>query len=344
MTAERSGIVCVGCVVVDLGKVIDAYPEPNRMALIDELSLSTGGPALNMVVGLAQLEAPFPRLLFGAIGQDPHGDYIRAECERRGIDASGLQILPERATSFTDVMLERDGGRRTMFYYAGTNDHFDATTIEFEDAGAKILHAGAPGTLALMDTPTAAGAGNGWSALLERGREAGLHTNMELVDIPVERTMELVPPCLPHLDSLIINELEAGALTGLSRPTPSADGPVDWATLDEMARRLVGQGVSTMAVIHFPAGCVAATADGTVYRQGSVRVPAAEVRSAVGAGDAFAAGVLYGVHEDWSIEASLRLAVASAAACLRVAHTSEGIKPAEVCLAEADELGYRQTS
>jgi sugar/nucleoside kinase (ribokinase family) len=96
-------------------------------------------------------------------------------------------------------------------------------------------------------------------------------------------------------------------------------------------------------VVHFPAGCVAAAPGGRTWRHGSVRVPRAQVRSTIGAGDAFAAGVILGVHEGWPVERCLRLGAASAAACVRSPYTSDGIMPAQRCLAEADRAGYRPT-
>jgi sugar/nucleoside kinase (ribokinase family) len=154
---------------------------------------------------------------------------------------------------------------------------------------------------------------------------------------------QLVGPCLPYVDSLIINELEAGALTGMSAPVPTADGPVDWTTLEKMAVRLVERGVSTLAVVHFPAGCVAAGPGGRTWRQGSVRLPRDQIRSTTGAGDAFAAGVVLGLHEGWPVDRCLRLGAASAAACVRSPHTSDGIPAANACLAAADHAGYRPT-
>ena len=146
-------------------------------------------------------------------------------------------------------------------------------------------------------------------------------------------------PCLPYLDSIVINELEAGALTGIDAPAPAADGPVDWSAVEAMAVGLIERGVSVLAVVHFPAGCVAAAPGGRTWRQGSVRLPPGQVRSTTGAGDAFAAGVILGLHEGWPVEQCLRLAVASAAACVRSPTTSAGIKSAEACLAEAGPGG-----
>ena len=100
--------------------------------------------------------------------------------------------------------------------------------------------------------------------------------------------------------------------------------------------------MSTLAVVHFPAGCVAAAPDGRTWRQGSVRVPRDRVRSTTGAGDAFAAGVLLGLHEDWPVERCLELGVAAAARCIGDEHTSAGIGPAADCLVDAARSGHRE--
>jgi sugar/nucleoside kinase (ribokinase family) len=333
-----TGILCAGSVLVDASKVIDRYPALDHLAMIESVSLSTGGPSLNMAVDLRQLGAAFPVGLLGAVGDDPHAAFILAECARLGIGTAGVRTLAGTVTSFTDVMVERDGGRRTMFHHSGANARFDAATADL--TGARMLHAGAPGIHPLMDQGRPGG-GNGWSALLQRAQAAGLHTNLELVSLRPGRIAEVALPCLPYLDSIVVNEIEAGALTGTDAPAPTADGPVDWPALEAMARHLVERGVSVLAVVHFPAGCVAAAPGGRTWRQGSVRLRREQVQSTNGAGDAFAAGVILGLHEGWPVERCLRLAVASAAACVRDPGTSAGIKPAAACLADADQAGYR---
>jgi len=339
----RTGILCAGTILVDAGKVIEAYPALDHLTTIEQISLSTGGPALNMAVDLRQLGASFPVGVLGAVGDDEHGAFILAECARLGINTAGVRKLAGAVTSFTDVMVERDGGRRTMFHHSGANALFDASAAGLPASGARILHAGAPGIHPIMDRRRPAG-GNGWSALLQRAQAAGLRTNMELVSLEPARLAEAALPCLPYLDTIVINELEAGALTGVEAQAPTVDGPVDWPALEAMALGLIERGVSELAVVHFPSGCVAATGAGQTWRQGSVRLPREQVRSTTGAGDAFAAGVILGLHEGWPAEKCLRLGVASAAACVRSPNTSDGVKPAETCLAEADRAGYRPTA
>ena len=337
---SREGVLCAGTVLVDVAKVIDAYPALDHLAMIEQVSLSTGGPGLNMAVDLRMLGAAFPIGVLGAVGDDEYGAFILAECARLDIEVAGVRKLAGAVTSFTDGMIEREGGRRTFFHHSGANALFDASAADL--GRARVLHAGAPGIHPVMDRPQPGG-GNGWSALLQRAQTAGLHTNMEMVSLAPDRTTQVARPCLPYLDSIVINELEAGALTGIDAPAPAADGPADWLALEAMALGLIEHGVSALAVVHVPAGCVAAAPGGRTWRQGSVRLPREQVRSTIGAGDAFAAGVILGLHDGWAVERCLRLAVASAAASVRSPHTSAGIQPADICLAEADRAGYRPT-
>ena len=334
------GVICAGSVMVDLSKVIDAYPDRDGLATIEQVARSTGGPGMNMAVDLRLLGLPAPVGLAGAIGDDEHGAFVRTECARLGIDTRDLLTVEGAVTSFTDAMVEKHGGRRTCFHHSGANAVFEASTVDL--SGARILHVGAPGIHRLMDTPRSDG-GNGWSVLLERAKDAGLHINLELVSLPPDRLTEIALPCLPYVDSIVINEVEAGALTGVPALAPDPDEPVDWPALEVMATGLINLGVSTLAVVHFPAGCVAAGPGGQIWRQGSVCLPRAEIRSTTGAGDAFAAGVILGLHEGWPVERCLRLGAASAAACIRDPHTSAGIQPAADCLAAADQIGYRPT-
>jgi sugar/nucleoside kinase (ribokinase family) len=278
----------------------------------------------------------------GVVGNDANGSYVRAECVRLGIDDAAVRTLADGATSFTDVMVERDGGRRTFFHHIGAQARFTADDVDIAASGARILHAGTPGLFERMDATRPDG-GTGWSALLRRAQAAGIHTNLEMASLAPARNVAVVGPCLPHLDSIVVNELEAGALTGIDTPAGDPDGPVAWAALEAMATGLVSRGIRRLAVVHVPGGAVAAAPGGRTWRQGSVRVPRDAVRSTTGAGDALAAGILFGIHEGWPVEASLRLGAAAAAACVRSAHTSDGIALAEACLAAAELDGYRST-
>ena len=237
-----------------------------------------------------------------------------------------------------DAFNVRDSGRRTHFYHQGVAaamkpDHFD-----FSSTKARILHLGLPGAHAAMDRPWGDEA-NGWVAVLRKARARGLMTNLELMTTSAARLAELGRPCLPHLDTLIVNDFEIGALAG--RETRHSDGSTDGAAVRRAIDDALELGAMRWVVAHFPEGAVAGGRDGTRFALGSVAIPASAVAGANGAGDAFAAGMIYGLHEDWPIADCLRLAHASAAASMRAVSTTEGVASVAECLALAEKWGMR---
>jgi sugar/nucleoside kinase (ribokinase family) len=341
---SRSGVLCAGSIVVDVAKVIDIYPEQERLARIGSVETSTGGPALNLAVDLARLGAPFSLDVVGVVGKDAYGDFVLDRLSAEGIGAAGIRRVEGVATSFTDAMVVRDGGSRTFFHHMGANALLIAADVDLTGSRARILHMGAPGLHDAMDTPwQGPRGGNAWAATLAAAQGAGMQTNLELVTLPPQEIREHALPCLPHLDYLVVNELEASALAGVELCPVAADATPDWGRLEEVARSLVEAGVARLVAVHLPSGCVAAAPAGLTWRQGSVRLPRVELRNATGAGDAFASGVLFGLHEGWPVPECLRAGVCTAAASLRGVGTSDGVLPLAGCLDLGVRYGYRHT-
>jgi sugar/nucleoside kinase (ribokinase family) len=72
-----------------------------------------------------------------------------------------------------------------------------------------------------------------------------------------------------------------------------------------------------------------------------VLLPQDQIAGTTGAGDAFGAGLLYGLHEARPMEECLRYAVCAAAACLTAVNCSGGIGPLAQCLKLGDLHGFR---
>ena len=210
--------------------------------------------------------------------------------------------------------------------------HFD-----FSATRARWLHLGLPGVHARMDAPTA-DAANGWSAVLKAARRAGLKTNLELVTIARERLAALGRPCLPHLDLLVVNDFEIGALAGSET---RRDGAADPKAILAALRVALDAGAMDLAVAHFPEGAVALARNGAVHALGSVAMPRESIVGVNGAGDCFAAGLLYGLHEGFEIARCLALGHAAAAASMREAPTTTGVMAWRDCLAAAENRGWR---
>jgi sugar/nucleoside kinase (ribokinase family) len=76
-----------------------------------------------------------------------------------------------------------------------------------------------------------------------------------------------------------------------------------------------------------------------VHHQASLQLPPGFIAGSTGAGDAFAAGYLHGVHEEWPIAERLWLAVCSAAACFAHPPPSQGLRPVAECMELMRQLG-----
>ncbi len=156
----------------------------------------------------------------------------------------------------------------------------------------------------------------------------------------------LVVPALRWLDYLVINELEAQSLTGISLRTPH--GLAAPEAFAEAATWLMQQGVRQRVVIHAPEGAWGQQADGEERWQPAWCLAPEEIVGSVGAGDAFCAGVLYASHEGWSLTETLKLAHTCACFNLHAANALDGTRPlAEmqrwmdqaICVSRAEEAG-----
>jgi sugar/nucleoside kinase (ribokinase family) len=93
-------------------------------------------------------------------------------------------------------------------------------------------------------------------------------------------------------------------------------------------------------VVHFPEGAFARTRDGKDRWQSTVDVPRKAIAGTAGAGDAFCAGVLLGLHEGWDLPTCLHTGTCAAAACLTHPTCTEGLRPLKATLALAKKYGY----
>jgi sugar/nucleoside kinase (ribokinase family) len=335
--SERKGIVTGGTWCLDLNKVIAKWPAEETASEIFELELHGGGSACNFAIDMRKLDPGLSVETIGLIGADANGDFLVETCDAVGISRQQLRRTAAAPTNFSDAYSVQGTGRRTHIYYPGASALLTPDHFEFDQTNGRICHLGLPGVHRIMDAPWP-GHANGWAATLVRAQRAGLETNLELVSIERERLAALVLPCLPHLDLLVANEYEIGALAG---EAILRDGLADVRAAVRAAKALLLCGSMKIVVVHFPMGAVAVTRNGEVSSQGSVRVPDSEVIGANGAGDAFAAGFVYGYQEGWDLAGSLALAHAAAAASMRSLSTTHGLDHWRACLARARSLGWR---
>ncbi len=335
--SARSGILAGGNWIVDKLKFVDVYPEQDALANIARQATGNGGSPFNILVDLARLGVSFPLAGIGLIGSDADGTWIAEQCRLHGVDATQLRAHDTAPTSYTDVMTVQATGRRTFFHQRGANAFLGDEHFDFESSTAKIFHLGYLLLLDRIDGPDAE-FGTVAARILARAKAAGYKTSIDVVSEDSNRFAQIVLPALRHVDYCILNEFELGRTTGI--PIRVKDG-IDFAALQVATQRLFEAGVQEWVIVHFPEGACALGRDGHLRRQGSLCVAQSQIVSTVGAGDAFAAGVLYGLHEGIAIEAALHYGVCAAASCLRGEGTSDGVRPLKECLLLSEECGVR---
>jgi sugar/nucleoside kinase (ribokinase family) len=329
-TPKRRGLMAGGNWIVDHVKLIDGLPQPECLANIRGMHEGTGGAPYNVLLDLSRSGAPFPLLAAGLVGKDAAGAAILADCKKNRIDTKHLAITAKAATSFTDVMTEQGSGRRTFFHSRGANALWCGADLDFNKLKVQHFHLG---YLLLLDALDAKDSKFETKAarLLASAVEAGVKTSVDVVSEDSDRFAQVVIPALKYTDYLIINEHEAGKISGFKVREP--DGKLDTVTLRHAAGALLQHGVRELVVLHFPEGAFARTRKGDDVWQSSVKLPQKDLAGAAGAGDAFCAGFLLGIHEGWDTKRCLETSVCLAAACLTDPTCTGGVKSLNTSLA-----------
>ena len=336
---RRIGILAGGNWIIDHVKVLDGWPQQDALANILSESWGNGGSPYNILKDLSRLGASFPLAGIGLVGDDADGQRIFADCRTHGIDTAQLRSTPLAPTSYSDVMTDRTTGRRTFFHQRGANALLAPAHFDFSTTSAKIFHLG---YLLLLDGLDALDHGIPKAReVLQRARTAGLLTSLDCVSEASDRFHAVAKPVLPEADVLFVNDYETEQLTGLALGRGHA---INRITVEQAARALLALGVRRHVIIHFPEGACAASSDGTVVWQPSVRVPAALIAGAAGAGDAFASGCLLALHDDQPLAAALELGVCAAATSLLHPTCSESMLPAAEALSFGRRHGFHPPS
>ncbi|RVU02049.1 carbohydrate kinase family protein [Mucilaginibacter limnophilus] len=334
---KREGILVGGNWIVDQVKIIDKYPSQEALSTILSQESSNGGSAYNISKNLRKMQVPFPVEAIGLVGTDSRGNSIIKECGKLNIDTRQLTQIKEAGTSYTDVMSVKSTGKRTFFHYRGANSLLDVPHFDFTASQAKIFHLG---YLLLLDKLDAVNNGTtGAAQVLKAAQEQGFITTVDLVSEDSDRFASIIPLALPYTDYLFLNEFEAWMLSGVNTITGNNEISIEKCYL--AAEKILEMGVNRWVIIHFPDATLAVNAQGEKVYQSSLKVPSERIAGCVGAGDAFAAGVLMGIHEEWNMQQCLNLGVCVAASSMAKATCSESVKPYNECLKLAHVYGHR---
>ncbi len=286
-------VLCAGIVVADLFvPPLERLPEAGEVVATDDFLVQPGGCAANTAICLRRLGVR--ALVVGCVGDDPFASLVVRGLEEHGVDTARIRRVRGLGTSKT-VVVPVVGEDRRFVHTFGANAALAAADLDDEAiAAAAALYVGGYLMLPAMRQDELA-------ERLRLARERRVTTVLD-VAVPIGHQgprLEDVRALLPHADVFVPNDDEARALTGERDPHRQAE-----LLVEAGARTVVVKLGERGAVVRGPGGGF------------ELPAPPVEVVEPSGAGDAFAAGLIAGLLEGWSLERAVAFAsVVGGSAC-----------------------------
>jgi 5-dehydro-2-deoxygluconokinase len=267
---------------------------------------SVGGSPTNVAIASARLG--LRSLAFTGVGDDLVGSYVERYLRDEGVGTEHIATVPGKHTSLAMVAIQPPDRFPLTFYRDDPADIYltveDAERLPFDQATAMLISGNAFSRGSCVEAARTCGL---------RARDAGLTVYMDLDLRPTEwarprdygRTLRSV---LSLADVVIGTEEECHAALAPDPDAVIAGGPIsaaDHAALDDALDALVGAGtVGTVVIKRGPRGATVIDASGRTDVPGF----AAEAVNTVGAGDAFAAGLIRSRLAGWDWPDAARFA------------------------------------
>ncbi len=284
-----ASLIVLGSANTDYTVLVDRHPQPGETLLGDELVVATGGKGANQALAAARSGA-LPHFL-GAVGDDANGRQLLGALGSGGVDVAHLAVVDDAPTGIALITVSRDG-ENTIVVAAGANGRVTAHEVE---AGIRAL--GGPGTvlLAQLEIPL--------PVVVEAAKVVAELGGRVALNLSPSR--EVPDALLALCDPLIVNESEAGDLSGL--PVGSADEAA------AAAQALLARCRSVVITLGGD-GAVFASAEGA----GHIAAPRVEVVDTTGAGDAFAGALAAHLAEEGgALSAAVERGVSAGAAAVQ---------------------------
>ncbi len=244
------------------------------------MSVTPGGSAANTVAGVASLGGR--GMLFGRVGRDSHGDVYVGDTERSGVVS---HISRDPGMTGHAITFITPDSERTFATHLGAALRFAADDLlEDEIARSRILH-----MEGYLFEPQ--GLRDACMRAISMARAHGVMVSVDLSDPGlIGRIKDTFSEVVSrHADIVFVNEDEARAYTGSDREQ----------ALAALAREC------RIAVVKIGAEGSLVAQDGKSFR---IDARKTSVVNTNGAGDMYAAGLLYGISRGWDPERAGRLA------------------------------------
>lgn len=322
LSEKKRGITIAGNFMVDLVKNIDRFPPQGMLSNILSVKRAVGGCGPNTATDLSVIDNTLPVSAIGRVGDDEDGRFLLTSLQKHGVDISGVRVSDTSRTSFSDVM-SLPTGERTFFSFRGANAEFSPTDISAADLACNLFHIGYILLLDRFDEDDKE-YGTVMARFLHQLQERGIKTSIDVVSNSTGDYAKKIIPALSYADYVIINEVEVCNVWG-ENPRHE-DGTINVSAILRAMKKTMACGVREKVVIHAKEAGFCLSADGSFTKLGSLKIPSEMIEGSVGAGDAFCAGCLYAIYNDYSDEQMLTFASAAAACNLFSENSVDGMR------------------
>jgi sugar/nucleoside kinase (ribokinase family) len=297
---NTADVLCAGIIVADhVCTPVSHVPAAGELVMADRILLTIGGCAANAAVDLVKMDVR--AAVAGRVGNDVFGRVVADLLRESGVDVGGILVSSTTDTSQT-LIVNVAGQDRRFIHTFGANAEFSAADIPRSAiAGCRVLYLGGYLLMAGVRPDELA-------AVFAAARKAGAKTVLDVVTPGPGDYLQRLEPVLPHVDVFLPNNHEGELITGEKDPVKQA----------ELFHRM---GAGTAVITMGGDGSLLVT-DGLRLR---ARVYPVEYVDGSGGGDAFDAGYIYGLLQDWPTEDCLRVASALGASCVRAVGTTPGV-------------------
>lgn len=272
-----------------------------------------GGSPTNIAVGTCRLG--LKSILLTAVGDDETGNFVRRYLADEGIDTQYIPIKPGTHTGLAIVAVQPPDKFPLVFYRDNPADIY----LTIDDVNATPIS----DSQTILLSGTALSRGSCRDATLYAAAQAKQHQATVFMDLDLRPDQWTHPQAfqtniaaiLPQLDVVIGTEEEFYAALVQDATSIMQGQAVTTAQANELITLLQAQlarseGPSTLVLKRGERGV-------SIYHKGEavIDVPGfpVEILNTVGAGDAFASGLLYGFLKGWSWYKSARMANACGA-------------------------------
>lgn len=333
---EKKGIAIAGSIITDIVKNLDLYPKMGMLSFVSDIEYSVGGCVPNTAIDLAKIDQSIPIYAFGKVGSDDNGKYILSQLMKYGISVDGISFSTNNPTSFCDVM-SVPAGERTFFHNKGANTEFSPKDINISYNSCELLHIGYVLLLDVFDSPHKE-YGTVMAELLHRVQKSGIKTSIDVVSNSSVNYGEKIIPALKYCNYVIINEVECCKIWEYE--AYNSNGELNQENIKLCMEKMRDYGVNDKIIVHSKKKSFLLNVKTNKFTEtASLKIPEEKIKGSVGAGDAFSAGCLYGIYNDFSDKEMLDFASASAACSLFAANSTDGIKSKNEILNMLEQYG-----